>query len=577
MASKKRTDSGWLARSVTSGDFDHDGKFDFVISGKNNQLVSQLKFFQFDSLNFIASDSLSGFADANLLLADFDSDGLADLSFNGTGDDGKHFNFLRSPEGKLTTLDTTGLINQRWGDFDRDGDLDILRVRDSADYHVFDVHENLTPQKNKPPDMPGQGFAVSTFNKTIISWGTSIDDHTPTSAITYDLLLTKAGTPEEIVAPDYSVMDRKRLLVSHGKQTTNTFAIINGLTDGQYNYLIQPVDNAFNGGLCRGGGVLHCFDLKHEYKQACKGDTTTLTSPFAAMWFSNSFGFLEQSLEYKFVAMANDTIISLVPHGNDCSLNRIWVISVNGNSISKKEVKYVCENIPFKLGIDPGWENITWNGIALNQSKDTVELKMTKPTVVLATANSNSTCTYQKEFDIRISKPELTLNGETFQIKQGESVSLEASGAESYKWSPSEKLSSAVISNPVASPIKTTEYTVIGTDSVGCTASGKIVVQVEETAFIPTLFTPNNDGKNDDLKIYGLNVPTGFHFIIFNREGSAVYETKDWSVASLQGWNGSHNGTQQPPGLYYWKVEGKLDGEALRLNGKTNGSVLLVR
>lgn len=578
---KKINISKAVSGNITSGDFNHDGKFDFVVSGKNDQSLSLIKFFQKDSSSFVAVDSVLGYANANLLLADFDSDGLSDLSFYGKGDDGRRFNFIRNYKGILVPLDTAYLVNQSWGDFDRDGDLDILRVIDSAKYHVFQVHENLTPEKNKGPNIPGQGFAVSTFNKTIIFWGTSTDDHTPVSTITYDLRLTKENSTKEIIAPDFNFTDAKRLLVSHGKQTTNTFAIINSLVDGQYNYLIQPVDNAFNGasrGNCIGGGVLPCFNIKHEYKQVCTGDTTTLTSPFVAMWFSNSLGFLEQSIEHKFVAMANDTIISVVPHGTDCSINRIWVISVNGISTSEKEVKYVCENIPFKLGIAPGWKNVEWKvDKTIVLGGDTIELKLEKVATVSAIATSDGHCTYKKEFKINISKPELTLNGEAFQIKQGESINLEASGTKTYVWSPAEKLNNAFIPNPIASPIKMTEYTVIGTDSVGCTASAKVIVQVEETAFIPTLFTPNGDGKNDDLKIYGLTIPSEFHFLIFNREGNVVYETKDWSYLASRGWNGMHNGSQQPPGLYYWKVEGKMDGELLRLNGKTNGSILLVR
>ena len=480
----------------------------------------------------------------------------------------------------MTAQDTAKLVTQRWGDFDRDGDLDILRVLDSADYHVFEVHENLTTQTNKGPNIPAQGFAVSTFNKTIISWGASTDDHTPSSAITYDLLLTKGNDPRKIIAPEFNLSDAKRLTVSHGKQTTNRFAIINGLTDGQYNYLIQPVDNAFNGasrGNCLGGGVLPCFDLKHEFKQVCKGEIIKLTSPVAAFWYSSSLGLLEQSIEHKFVAAAKDTIISLV-HGTNCSVNRIWIISVNENSVSESETKYVCENIPFKLGIPPGWKNVEWKiDQSIVQGSDTIELKLDKATSITATATADGICSYKKEFQLKISKPELIVNGEAFQIKQGQSVNLEASGTETYVWTPHEKLSNAAISNPIASPVKTTEYTVTGMDSVGCKTSAKLVVQVEETAFIPTLFTPNGDGKNDDLKVYGLTLPTNFHFLIFNREGSVVFETKDWSHAATQGWNGWHNGAQQPPGLYYWKVEGKLDGDLLRLNGKINGSVLLVR
>ncbi len=99
-----------------------------------------------------------------------------------------------------------------------------------------------------------------------------------------------------------------------------------------------------------------------------------------------------------------------------------------------------------------------------------------------------------------------------------------------------------------------------------------------EAGFIPTLFTPNGDGKNDDLRIFGLTTASGFRFTIYNREGNVVYDTKDVSTAVYQGWNGASNGQMQPSGTYFWKVEGKGNlGEAITLNGKKSGAFLLVR
>ncbi len=50
----------------------------------------------------------------------------------------------------------------------------------------------------------------------------------------------------------------------------------------------------------------------------------------------------------------------------------------------------------------------------------------------------------------------------------GESTGLQASGAHTYLWSPSQGLSSTSIPNPVATPTVTTQYRVIGYDAYGC-------------------------------------------------------------------------------------------------------------
>jgi gliding motility-associated-like protein len=103
-------------------------------------------------------------------------------------------------------------------------------------------------------------------------------------------------------------------------------------------------------------------------------------------------------------------------------------------------------------------------------------------------------------------------------------------------------------------------------------------VIVEETAFVPNLFTPNNDGSNDALKIYGLGAAREFSFTIFNREGNQVFHTNSVSDAVNIGWNGTLRGADLPAGVYYWRVSGRGDsGKGLQLNGKSSGSIVLLR
>ena len=50
----------------------------------------------------------------------------------------------------------------------------------------------------------------------------------------------------------------------------------------------------------------------------------------------------------------------------------------------------------------------------------------------------------------------------------GESTGLQANGANTYRWSPPQGLSNINIANPVATPMTTTTYKVVGYDSYGC-------------------------------------------------------------------------------------------------------------
>jgi gliding motility-associated-like protein len=62
-----------------------------------------------------------------------------------------------------------------------------------------------------------------------------------------------------------------------------------------------------------------------------------------------------------------------------------------------------------------------------------------------------------------------------FNVCMGSSVQFKASGAPAYMWSPSTGLSAVNIPNPLATPLITTRYKVVGYDSLGCFTDSVIV------------------------------------------------------------------------------------------------------
>jgi gliding motility-associated-like protein len=72
--------------------------------------------------------------------------------------------------------------------------------------------------------------------------------------------------------------------------------------------------------------------------------------------------------------------------------------------------------------------------------------------------------------------------------------------------------------------------------------------------FVPNTFTPNGDGQNDILKVFGPGVESVKQVRIFNRWGQMVFETNDPDGI---GWDGTFNGEELNPGVfvYYMDVE----------------------
>lgn len=76
--------------------------------------------------------------------------------------------------------------------------------------------------------------------------------------------------------------------------------------------------------------------------------------------------------------------------------------------------------------------------------------------------------------------PPLVLAGDNPEICAGDSVTLIASGAQAYSWSPPANLSCIACVRTVARPASTTSYNVIGKDANGCADTGYVTVNVIE-------------------------------------------------------------------------------------------------
>ncbi|HIF14076.1 MAG TPA: T9SS type B sorting domain-containing protein [Bacteroidetes bacterium] len=112
---------------------------------------------------------------------------------------------------------------------------------------------------------------------------------------------------------------------------------------------------------------------------------------------------------------------------------------------------------------------------------------------------------------------------------------LWASGGLSYTWSPSSTLDDPNISSPTANTLSNTMYYVVIEDSNACYINDSVFVEILDlyNVYVPTAFTPNNDGKNDKFRINGNGIKD-YHMIIYDRWGQRVYESHDIS----ESWDG---------------------------------------
>jgi gliding motility-associated-like protein len=93
------------------------------------------------------------------------------------------------------------------------------------------------------------------------------------------------------------------------------------------------------------------------------------------------------------------------------------------------------------------------------------------------------------------------------------------------------------------------------------------ILTIERVIVVPNVFTPNNDGLNDQLKVIHNSTVVGLnYFKVFNRAGNQVFETRDLS----QGWDGRVGGNIGDADAYYWILEYTTwDNKSFKLNGST--------
>jgi gliding motility-associated-like protein len=154
----------------------------------------------------------------------------------------------------------------------------------------------------------------------------------------------------------------------------------------------------------------------------------------------------------------------------------------------------------------------------------------------------------------------LAFAGNDTSVVINQPLQLIATGGSGYQWAPTRFLSNPSIANPIAIIPENTEnnirYSVRVSNQAGCSDTASLSVKVFNTkpgVFVPTAFTPNNDGLNEVLKPVIAGLQNVEYFAVFNRWGQRVFHSQNTGL----GWDGTINGIPQPTGSFVWMFKAK--------------------
>lgn len=199
--------------AATFGDFDNDGYVDMAITGADDSYNNVLEVFKNENGIFtshVTLGSLDGGTGTTAAFGDYDNDGDLDLVVAGTNDDYDGEAILYNNEGGVFTAATeTGFIAVGAGSLawkDADGDLDLdLQVSgfyddpDNGEYYSRSLlYTNKAEDTNTAPEAPTSlSSEVTGAGAATFTWSGASDAQTPENGLDYYLQVgTSSGASD---------------------------------------------------------------------------------------------------------------------------------------------------------------------------------------------------------------------------------------------------------------------------------------------------------------------------------------------------------------------------------------------
>lgn len=257
--------AGFTKGACAWSDYDNDGDFDLIVAGAEGGVsASATTLYKNENNQYLpvvlqGIDTLPPLSFPSVDWGDYDNDGDMDILL--TGQIGllatRYTGIFRNDGGDVFTEVIEGLVpirtgDAKWGDYDGDGDLDIaICGTDTSNVYgeyITRIYRNeLQVVANNPPSPPELFSAEIIEGQIRFSWIGGYDEETPESSLTYNVMIGSEPASTNLSSPMTSPENGFRIIKHFGNAGMNQFYYLNDITQQIYYWRVQTIDGAFEG------------------------------------------------------------------------------------------------------------------------------------------------------------------------------------------------------------------------------------------------------------------------------------------------------------------------------------------
>lgn len=192
--------------------------------------------------------------------------------------------------------------------------------------------------------------------------------------------------------------------------------------------------------------------------------------------------------------------------------------------------------------------------------------------VLTALGCENDPDSLVRTVQVNVQKPGVTYKSVTVPEGSTQWMHVRDTIGNIYNWKPAVQLSSYDTRYTQFTAINDVKYLIDISDIHTCvtTDTMQVLVLKKPGFYLPTAFTPDGDGLNDDVRPWLVGMKGLKSFSVYDRWGKRIFYTTTYGAA----WNGKLNGAFVDPGVFVWILEFYNAGNTLQTE---KGTITLIR